>query len=386
VLTSLAILLTACTAAPERELSTQRPLNAALVNGHDPLDPERFVPRRETIYSSDENLFRYYEAQRGHALNVLLISGGGQNGAFGAGYLKGWRESGTRPEFDIVTGVSTGALLATHALLGTPLDDAEEVFTNVTADNIFVRRSVLGVLTGAPSLLNSWPLKALIEQHITEEVLERVAAEHDKGRRLMVGTTNVDYNRAWVWNMGAIAKRGGAEALERYRRVLLASASFPIMFPPVNIDGHLFADGAVRANIVVLGLSGKDEPGPPLHGPGNVYVIHNGRLDTPPKPVPENLVALTGTSVGQMMAGSTQGLLMRSFIATAAHGYEFHTVEVPAGVDIGNDPLAFDPQQMRAGFDAGYQLGKDPGGSWSNVPPLLGDLPEWMLGLVKERF
>jgi hypothetical protein len=380
------VLLSGCASAPERDLSTERPLHATLVDGRDPLDPERFVPRREAVYASDENLFRYYESVRGHALNILQLSGGGQNGAFGAGVLKGWRESGNRPEFDIVTGVSTGALLATHAFLGTPADDAvlEELFTGITADDIFLKEGVLGVLSGSPSLLSTGPLAALLEKHITEEVLARVAAEHDKGRRLLVGTTNLDYQRTWAWNMGAIAQQGGAEALERYRKVLLASASFPIMFPPVTIDGHLFADGAVRANILVLGLSGRDEPGPPLHGPGNVYTIQNGRLDTPPTPVRESVAALAGTSIGQMMASSTEGLLMRSYVATQVHGYEFHTIEVPGGVDIGSNPLAFDPQQMRAGFDAGYRLGKDPG-AWSDVPPLLGDMPEWMIDVVRER-
>ena len=157
------------------------------------------------------------------------------------------------------------------------------------------------------------------------------------------------------------------------------------MFPPVEIDGHLFADGAVRANILVLGLSGRDVPGPPLHGPGTVYVIQNGRLDVPPKPVRRSLVALAGTSIGEMMGSSTQGLLMRSYIAAIVHGYEFRTVEVPGDVDIGQNPLAFDQQQMRNGFDAGYRLakGREP---WSEEPPLLGDLPEWMLEAFKEKF
>ena len=391
---SVVVILAGCAAAPERELSTERPLNAALVDGRDPLDPEQFVPRPENLHASspwaggDENLIRYYEKVRGHALNILQLSGGGQNGAFGAGLLKGWRESGTRPEFDMVTGVSTGALLATHAFLGTPADDAvlEELFTQITANDIFYKEGALGVVLGGyPSLLNTAPLAALLEKHITEEVLARVAAEQDKGRRLLVGTTNLDYNRTWVWSLGAIAKQGGPEALERYRKVLLASSAFPIMFPPVSIDGHLFADGAVRANILVLGLSGQHEPGPPLHGVGNVYVVQNGRLDGPPKPVRESIIALAGTTIGEMMTSSTEGLLTRAYFTTKVHGYDFHTIEVPADADIGGNPLAFDQEQMQAGFDAGYRLGKDPG-SWSDIPPLLDDMPEWMIDLVREKF
>jgi hypothetical protein len=258
------------------------------------------------------------------------------------------------------------------------------MFTTITADDIFTEEGVLGMLGGAPSLLNTDPLVALLEKYITEDVLARVAAAYDEGRRLLIGTTNLDYNRTWAWNMGLIAKHGGPEALERYRRVLLASSAFPIMFPPVEIDGHLFADGAVRANILVLGLSGQNVPGPPIYGPGTVYVIQNGRLDIPPAPVRKSVVALAGTSIGEMMASSTQGLLMRSYLAAIIHGYEFRTVEVPEGVDIGTDPLAFDQQQMRAGFDAGYQIAKEPE-PWSDVPPLIGDLPEWMLEVVREK-
>ena len=380
-------LLAGCAGAPERELSRERVPHVGLVDGRDPLNPEAFARIDKDVYSHDRDLYRYYEEVRGHALNVLQLSGGGQNGAFGAGFLKGWRESGTRPEFDFVTGVSTGALLATHAFLGTPDDDValKEIFTDVTADDIFVKEGILGVLGGAPSLLDTAPLVALLKKHITEDVLARVAAEHAKGRRLIVGTTNLDYNRTWAWNMGAIAQEGGPEALERYRRVLLASSAFPAMFPPVEIDGHLFADGAVRANILLLGLSGGSQPGPPLYGPGNVYTIQNGRLDTPPSAVQESLPNLVGAAIGQMMSSSNEGLLMRSYFATLVHGYRFNTVEVPPGVDIGNDPLAFDQEQMRAGFQAGYELGRQPA-PWSHEPPILGDLPQWMLDIVRQSF
>jgi Patatin-like phospholipase len=114
------LLLAACTSPPERVLSSNAPSYATLPNGYEPLNPTRPSPiyAAETAVPGD-NLVRYLERKRGHALNILSLSGGGQNGAFGAGFLVGWRESGRRPQFDIVGGVSTGALLATHALLGT---------------------------------------------------------------------------------------------------------------------------------------------------------------------------------------------------------------------------------------------------------------------------
>ena len=211
---------------------------------------------------------------------MLSLSGGGQNGAFGAGFLIGWRESGRRPEFDIVGGVSTGALLATHALLGTPADDAqlEAMYTQITKKDIYREIGVFGLLFGADSLSDTAPLRALIAKHITAETLERVAAAYDDNRLLVVGTTNIDYGQTWIWNMSMIAKDGN---LELYREVLLASASFPIVFPPVEIEGHLFVDGAARSNVVIAGMAGTERPKPPLYGPGNMYLIDNGRLQEP---------------------------------------------------------------------------------------------------------
>jgi hypothetical protein len=202
-------------------LSEKAPSYAALPNGHDPLNPDRVSPVYAALASdSGGNLIRGLERKRGHALNVLSLSGGGQNGAFGAGFLIGWRESGQRPEFDIVGGVSTGALLATHALLGTPADDAqlEAMYTQVTKKDIYRELGVFGLVSGADSLSDTAPLRALIAKHITAETLERVAAAYDDNRLLVVGTTNVDYGQTWVWNMSMIAKDGN---LELYREVLI---------------------------------------------------------------------------------------------------------------------------------------------------------------------
>ena len=194
----------------------------------------------------------------------------------------GWRESGKRPEFDIVGGVSTGALLATHALLGTPADDAqlEAMYTQITKKDIYLERGVFNLVLGADSLSDTAPLRALIAKHITAETLKRVADAYADNRILVVGTTNIDYGQTWVWNMSLIAKDGN---LKLYREVLLASASFPIVFPPVEIDGHLFVDGAARSNVIVAGMGGTERPAPPLYGPGNIYLIDNGRLQNPPE-------------------------------------------------------------------------------------------------------
>ncbi len=379
------LILAGCAFSPERELSQKTPTYAALPNGNNPMSPDQLSPMYVAATSGVEgNLARHLERKRGHALNLLSLSGGGQNGAFGSGFLIGWRESGRRPEFDVVTGVSTGALLATHALLGTPADDAvlEEMYTQVTRKDISTNRTILGLLSGADSLKDTAPLRSLIAHHITAETLQRVAAAFDDNRLIFVGTTNVDYGQTWVWNMSLLAKHG---KLDLYRKVMLASASFPIVFPPVEIDGHLFVDGAARSNLVVPGMGGSKRPGPPLYGPGNLYVISNGRLTHPPEALRRALGDVAATTVGVMMDQSMQTALTRSYFGAQFLGYAFKMIAIPDDVDIGRDPLAFDPKEMRAAFDAGRALAKQPD-PWSSAPPNAGDIPTWAMDAIKARF
>jgi len=376
-----ALILTSCASVPERVLSTKEPTYASLPNGRNPINPDQLSAMYVAEQASDEaNLVRQLEARLGRPLNMLSLSGGGQNGAFGAGFLIGWRESGRRPVLDAVGGVSTGSLLATHALLGTPADDAilEQMYTQVTDKDIYESRSIFDIFS-SDSLRDTAPLRALIAQYITAETLQRVAAAHDEGRLIVVGTTNVDYSQTWVWNMSLIAKHG---KLDLYRKVLLASASFPIVFPSVEIDGHLFIDGAARSNLVVPGMAGAVRPEPPLYGPGNVYLITNGRSNHPPKALRRALGDVAATTVGVMMDQSMQSALSRSYFGAHFLGYDFKMVAIPDEVEIGNDPLAFDPQQMRAAFDAGRAMAKQPD-PWSTRPPVTGDVPPWLIDEIE---
>lgn len=380
------LLLAGCASSPpERALSEKAPSFAALPNGYDPLNPTQpSAVYAAVTFTPGENLTRYLERKHGHALNILSLSGGGQNGAFGAGFLIGWRESGQRPEFDIVGGVSTGALLATHALLGTPADDAklEEMYTQITKEDIYADIGVFSILSGTDSLKDTAPLLALISKYVTAETLKRVAAAYDENRLLVVGTTNVDYGQTWVWNMSLIAKAGDVDL---YRKVLLASASFPIVFPPVEIEGHLFVDGAARSNVVIAGMGGTEKPNPPLYGPGNLYLIDNGRLNHPPEALRRALGDVAATTVSVMMDQSMQTALTRSYFGAQFLGYSFKMVAIPDDVEIGKDPLAFDPNQMRAAFDAGRALAMQPD-PWSSAPPNLGDIPSWALEAIEDRY
>lgn len=370
------LLLAGCASSPPRVLSATAPSYATLPNGYEPLTPTQL----SSIYAAvtaipGDNIVRYLERKRGHALNLLSLSGGGQNGAFGAGVLVGWRESGRRPQFDVVGGVSTGALLATHALLGTPADDAvlEQMYTGVTKGDIYKDRGLFSLLSGAASLAETAPLHALLVKYVTPETLKRVAEAYDDNRLLFIGTTNIDYGQTWIWNMSLIAKAGN---LDLYRKVLLASASFPIVFPPVEIDGHLFVDGAARSNLVVPGMFGGQKPNPPLHGAGNLYLIDNGRVTEPPKALVLSLGRIAAETISVMMGQSMQTALTRSYFGTKVLGYSFKMVGIPDGVNIGNDVLAFDPTQMRAAFDAGRALAMQPD-PWKSIPPNSGDLPPW---------
>ncbi len=378
------LFLMGCASAPDRALSDEVPIYAALPNGHNPVDPTELAPLYVAMTSkSDEHLIRQMERRRGHALNILSLSGGGQNGAFGAGFLIGWRESGQRPQFDVVGGVSTGALLGTHALLGTPADDAvlEEIYTGVTKEDIYTDRGIFDILGGADSLDDTAPMAQLIAKYMTAETLERVAAAYAEGRVFVVGTTNIDYGQTWLWNMSLIAKNGD---LELYRKVLRASASFPIIFPPVEIHGHLFVDGAARSNVVVVGMAGEKKPEAPVYGPGNLYLISNGRIDHPPKALRRAIGDIAATAVSVMMDQSMQTAVTRSYFGTRILGYNFNMIEIPDEVKIGKDPLAFDPDQMRAAFDAGYALALQPE-PWSSVPTNLGDIPSWAWEALEEK-
>jgi hypothetical protein len=221
----------------------------------------------------------------------LALSGGGASGAFGAGYLNGWTSTGTRPVFKIVTGVSTGALMAPFAFVGKDFDDAlRQFYTTTRTRDIFVLGSLLWQLLAGEALADTRPLQTLIAQHVNAELLQRVAQAHQRGRRLYIGTADLDVPRFVVWNMGMIANSGHPGALELFRKVMLASASIPVAFPPVMFQVELspggprydemHVDGGVGARVF---LNGGVFRGSVIHeraglgvGHEDIFVIHNG--------------------------------------------------------------------------------------------------------------
>ena len=247
--------------------------------------------------------------QKGRPFVYLALSGGGGGGAYGAGVLNGWSESGTRPEFTIVSGVSTGALIAPFAFLGPDYDDRlRQFYTNGEAQRLIGQPNPLGALLGS-GVLGPERLRRLVGRYLDDELIRAIAREDQKGRRLLVVTTNLDAQRAVVWDMGAIATSGDPKAFELFRDVLAASASVPVVFAPqlinVEADGKVFqemhADGTLSAPVYTL-------PDAVLFGGKPIlratrpalYVIVNGRIDPGFAVVPDQVEAIAAQLQGGM--------------------------------------------------------------------------------------
>jgi hypothetical protein len=318
----------------------------------------------------------------GRGMEALLLSGGGSNGAFGAGFLSGWTEAGTRPIFKIVTGVSTGALAAPFAFLGSDYDEAlEDLFTNVTSKDIYKIRSPFTVLR-KDSLARTDPLAANIELVVNVAMMQKIAAEHRRGRRLFVGTTNLDAQRLMVWNMGAIATSGQPGSLELFRQVLLASASIPVAFPPVyinvEVDGarydEMHVDGGVIAEFFLWGAmvditSGMRELGVDAakRGSVSIYIIRNGQIDPAPEQVERNLVDIASRSMITLLKAVAMGDLIRIWALAQRDGVDFNYIGIPP--EHAETPAgAFEPSEMRRLFDLGRRLALEPK-PWHTEPP-----------------
>ena len=183
----------------------------------------------------------------------LALSGGGQDGAFGAGILCGWTEAGTRPQFKLVTGISTGALMAPFAFLGPAYDHVlKEAYTTISDKDVYKAHKPLAILLSLvnikplPALTENKPMEELVARLVDDKVLAEVAREHRKGRRLLIGTTQMDAQRLVIWNMGAIANSGNPQALALFRKIMVASASIPAFFPPPNTSRWRPGAGDIR--------------------------------------------------------------------------------------------------------------------------------------------
>ncbi len=313
--------------------------------------------------------------------NYLAISGGGMYGAFSAGILNGWSAQGNRPVFDVVTGVSTGALIATYAFLGKDYDEKlKYLYTNISKKNIYRERRRISLLW-SDSYADSTPLKKLIEANVDYNLLQAVATAHAKGRRLYVGTTNLDTRRFIVWDMGAIASKGDVKSLELYRKILLASSSVPGFFPPVLIDieingkpyQELHVDGGVTTEVFIrpqdLGLDVQTIPqgGKKLLG-HRLFVIDSGKYYAEPQCVKPYLSSIASGTISALVYAKTRDDLLRLYALCLVTGMSFNSTAVPQGFATSTDSLSFDTKQMSALFDLGFEMGSS-NKAWKHLPP-----------------
>lgn len=308
-------------------------------------------------------------------LNVLAISGGGSDGAFGAGVLKGWSESGKRPTFNIVTGVSTGALIATFAFLGSNWDDAlERFYTRVKDEQIYTNTGLAGLFQD--SLYDTAPFRQMVDKVVTAQLLDAVAEEHRRGRRLYVATTDLDTGTVVVWDMGGIAASGHKDRVDTYRDVIVASAAFPGYFKPVYVRHtdtpgkvRMHVDGGVKAPVLLRSfmIEGPQKP-------KTVYMLINGKLalnaaDTG-LPVAPTVLGISKRSISELMRGLTYKTIYQAYVTTQRARSKFRLIYVPDETTDIDDPLRFRPAEMRKLYEVGRGMGRDPA-RWLDEPPRL---------------
>jgi hypothetical protein len=303
----------------------------------------------------------------------LAVSGGGDNGAFGAGLLNGWSETGTRPEFKMVTGVSTGALIAPFAFLGPSYDAAlREVYTSMTPESIFRARGISAALFD-DAMADTSPLAAIIAKYADEKMFSAIAREYQEGRLLLVGTTDLDSQRPVIWNIGALAVSGKPEALQLFHRILRASAAIPGLFQPVMVDVELdgrkyqemHVDGGAIAQLFLYPPS--LEAGRLMKRERHAYIIRNARLDPDYAMAERRTIDIAGRAINTMLAASGHNDVLRTYFVSQRDGVDYNLAYI--GSDFTAEKTGeFNQAYMQALYQYGYQQAKT-GREWHKTPP-----------------
>lgn len=370
-----------CGTVPKRNALPEELSNSAVIPGIPNArlwGDEAPLTVRDFFSLSQEQIQAKYGGIYGKEHSYLAISGGGANGAFGAGLLVGWTDSGTRPEFTAVTGISTGALIAPFAFLGPAYDEQlKEIYTGVSTKDIFTSRFLLIGLT-SDALADTTPLHNLISKYITPQVMEAIAAAFRKGRSIYIGTTNLDAARPVIWNIGRIAASGQPKSLELIHKILLASASIPVAFPPVlfevEADGqyydelHVDGGGSSQIFLYPLGLDWRRiEEKLKVQGTPKAYLIRNGQFKEPYEIVEPSVASIAGQSINSLLASQGIGDIYRVYFATKRDGLSYHLAHIPKTFTE-KPKEAFDTEHMRKLFNLAYDLAKE-GYPWLRFPP-----------------
>ena len=381
---AVALLVQACASAPPRYEAVPSELTArAEIPG---MPGVRYAAVGDlsglvTIATDSVRKEQEYRSAQGQSgplppANYLAISGGGDKGAYTAGLLNGWTTAGTRPEFKLVTGISTGALIAPFAFLGSKYDATlKEVYTNTTPDDVLKKRSLMkGLFSDA--MADNAPLWAMTRKYVTADVLQEVATEYAKGRFLLIGTADIDARRPIIWDMGKIASHGTPEALDLFVSILMASAAIPVGFPPVmidvEVDGHRYqemhVDGGTMAQVFAypsaIRLDRSD-----VDRERHLYVIRNARLDPDWAQTERRTMSIGGRAISSLLQTQGIGDLFRIYATAARDRVDFNLGFIPATFTTPH-PEDFDQTYMRALYDVGYgQATQAQGFPWMKAPP-----------------
>jgi len=317
--------------------------------------------------------------------NFLALSGGGGDGAFGAGILCGWTEAGNRPSFKLVTGISTGSLIAPFAFLGPEYDaKLKEAYTTISDKDIYIVPNVLKLLINLgriESVARTQPMVALLDRYFDDDLIRAVGAEHLKGRRLLVGTTQLDAQRQVIWDMGAIAAYGTPEAFKLFRQILRASASIPVALNPVYIKvraggqeyDEMHVDGGVRAEVMLyeaaLNLfTSKKKLGSLIPDrPRKLYIIRNAQVYPEYESIKPYIGDIGTRAISSLTKFQGVGDLYRIYVLAHRDGIDYNLAFIPKDFHP-KRASEFDTNYMNEEFNLAYNLARS-GYKWSKYPP-----------------
>src|SRR6202165_4736568 len=315
-------------------------------------------------------------SSRAGPLSYLALSGGGADGAYVAGVLNGWTAAGTRPEFSVVSGVSTGALIAPFAFLGPAYDATlRDVYTSGVAESLLETPSIVHALFGS-GLFGNTHLRELVARYIGQDMLGAIAAEHARGRRLLIVTTNLDTQRTVIWDMGRIAAIGSPKALDLFRDVLAASASLPVVFPPMLIDaeanGHRFqemhVDGGVTAPVLTLPEAFLLRNGAFARGLRmNIYVLINDKVERDFQLVPNSTIDIDARPSASVTKTQIRSVLYETYDFARRNNFGFNLTYVDKDLPSPGS-FGFETSYMRSLYQYGYDKAKA-GNFWAKAPP-----------------
>lgn len=372
--------LAACRSLPERHPVPQHLASQARIPGIPLARAVSHEPESRTeewLAQSEEQLKRDWGGIMNTEHNYLALSGGGANGAFGAGLLCGWTERGDRPEFTVVTGISAGSLIAPFAFLGSEYDTRmRQLLTTHSTEVMVEERSPLAVLTG-DSVMDTSGMAHIIAEYFNQDVLDAIAQASRGGRRLLVATTDMDTGLPVIWNLSRIAMSGEPRALPLLQQIILASCSIPVGFPPVLIEveangetyDEMHVDGGVTAQVFWFPVEihwksitkRLKVPGQP-----NVYVIRNGHMNSTWTTTAPDILSIAARSLDTLIRTQGVGDLYQIYVAAKRDGLIFHLASVPDSFD-GESTELFDMAYMQALFQTAHDLAVD-GYPWAGAP------------------